>query len=95
MENIKTLEEKQNSLFKRKEVKIIVENSVCPSIKDAEKIISKKFSSSEEAVKINKVQGKFGRNTFLISANIYSSKEEKDKTEPKSKEKKVKAGGGN
>jgi ribosomal protein S24E len=89
--NSKIIEEKQNPLFKRKEIKIIVESLISPSVKDAEKIISEKFSGSEESVKIKKVGGKFGRNTFLISANIYSSKEDKDKTEQKPKEKKVKA----
>jgi ribosomal protein S24E len=89
----KIIEEKQNPLFKRKEVKIIVESPVSPTLKEAEKIISEKFSSNEENTKIKTINGKFGRNTFLISANIYSSKEDKEKTEPKAKEKKAKAGG--
>lgn len=86
--NSKILEQKENHLFKRKEIKIIVESPISPSIKDAEKIVSEKFSGNEESIKIKKVGGKFGRNTFLISANIYQSKEDKEKTEKKPKEKK-------
>jgi len=91
--NSKILVEKQNPLFKRREIQIIMESPVSPSIKEAEKIVSEKTSSPEENIMVKKVDGKFGRTTFVISANIYKSKEEKDKIEPKPKEKKAKAGG--
>jgi len=82
------IEEKQNTLFKRKELKILVETSVTPSINEAEKIISDKFSSPIENIKVDKVKGKFGRKTFLIDAKIYNSLEDKERIEPKKKEKK-------
>jgi ribosomal protein S24E len=93
MDSVNIIENKENSLFKRKEVKIVVESRSSPSIKEAEKFVSEKFSANEESIKIKGVYGKFGRTTFLISANIYLSKEEKDKTEQKPKEKKAKVGG--
>ena len=86
--DIKILEEKDNPLFNRKEVKIVVSSEANPSKKDSEEIISEKFSSSSETIAIKTIKGKFGRNTFLISANIYKSTEDKIKSEPKPKEKK-------
>ena len=90
MINIQVLEEKGNPLFNRKEVKVIVESKSNPSLSEAEKGISEKFSQPKENIKINKIQGKFGRNTFLIIANVYTSLGDKDKTEPKPKVKKEK-----
>ena len=85
---MKILDETENSLLGRKEVKIVVEAGKNPSMQDAAKIIAEKFKTSEDLVAVKGVKGKFGRNTFLISANIYSKKEEKDLLEKK-KEKKV------
>ena len=90
MSNMKVISEKQNPLFNRKEVKILVESQVTPSKAEAEKIISDKFPSAIENVKINKVKGRFGCKTFLINANIYNTFEDKENFEPKIKEKKKK-----
>ncbi|MFH1711129.1 MAG: hypothetical protein ABH840_02345 [Nanoarchaeota archaeon] len=84
----KVLEEKENSLLNRREVKIVVEAGKNPSMPEAVKIVSEKFKSSEELVAIKGIMGKFGRNTFLISANVYKTKEEMDLVEPKVKMKK-------
>jgi ribosomal protein S24E len=88
MEIIKVVQEKENPLFGRKEVSFIVESDSNPGIADAEKIVSEKFSSPIETIKIKSIKGKFGRRTFLISSNIYKSEEDKNKIEPKPKEKK-------
>jgi len=85
MENFKILQEKENPLFNRKEIQINVESEVTPSNLDTEKLISEKISTQIENIKIKKILGKFGSKTFTIIANIYDSKEDKDKTEPKSK----------
>ena len=89
---IKILEEIKNPLFKRKEVKLIISSLLTPNMEDSEKLISEKFSVPEENIQIKGINGKFGSNTFLISANVYSSKEDKEKIEPKQKEKKAKTG---
>jgi len=82
------IEQKDNPLFNRKEIKVLVEAPITPSINEAEKIISDKFPSAIENVKINKVKGRFGCKTFLINANIYNTFEDKENFEPKKKEKK-------
>ncbi len=89
---MKVLEEKDNLLLNRKEVKIVVEAAKNPSLQEACKTISEKFKVQEDLVAVKEVKGKFGRNTFLISANIYDKKENKDILEKK-KEKKASPGG--
>lgn len=83
----KILNQRENPLFNRKEVEVNIEASVAPKISEAEEIIAKEFSSSPENVKIKKIRGNFGSNEFVITAKVYTSKEEKEKIEPKSKKK--------
>ena len=92
-ENLTILKEKKNPVFDRKEIEVNVKRDVSPKIKEAEELIGKEFSANPENVKIKKIKGRFGSNSFIITANIYSSKEEKDKVETKiktPKKKKVK-----
>ena len=84
------LEEKENNLLNRKEVKIIVETAKNPSFQEAENWIAEKFKAEKELIVIKGIKGKFGRNTFLITSFIYKSKEAKEKLEKK-KEKKQEA----
>ena len=90
MENINIIEERENPLFKRKEIKLSVDAEVTPSHADARKIISEKFSTNEENIRIKNILGKFGSKTFTISANIYVSEQDKLDTEGKSKKDAVK-----
>lgn len=85
MEEIKILKEKENQLFNRKELEFEIEADVTPSHIDVEKLISEKFSTDSEKIKINKIEGKFGLRKFLIIAKIYDSKEDKDNFEIKTK----------
>ena len=85
MKNLKILKQRENPLFNRREVEINLEARVAPKIREAEEFIAKEFSSHTDNVKIKKIKGRFGSNNFVISANIYNSKEEKEKIEPKSK----------
>jgi len=93
MENFKIIGEKENLLFKRKEIKFTIDAEVTPSRAEVEKLISEKFSTQPENIKIKNILGKFGSKTFTVSVNIYASKEDKESIEPKSKktEKKVEA----
>jgi ribosomal protein S24E len=75
------IEDKENSLLNRKEVKIIVEADKNPNFPEALNIIAREFKVNEENIAIKLIKGKFGRNTFLISAFIYKSREEKEKFE--------------
>ncbi len=85
MENFKILHQKENPLFNRKEVEVSIEANVAPKMQEAEEFIAKHFTSHHENIKIIKIKGNFGSKRFIITAKIYHTKEDKDKTEPKSK----------
>lgn len=89
---MKILEDKHNSLLNRKEIKIIAEAEKNPSYDEALAIVVKEIKSESENIVIKNVKGKFGRDTFLISAFIYKTKEDKEKFEPKPKQKKAAPG---
>jgi len=92
MEKLKILSEKKNPVFNRREIEVNAVMDVSPKIKEAEELIGKEFSADAENVKIKKIKGRFGSNDFVITANIYSSKEEKDKIETKIKTPRKKKG---
>ncbi|MCK4647583.1 hypothetical protein KAT24_01485 [Candidatus Pacearchaeota archaeon] len=79
------IKEKENQLFGRKEIQISVEAQVTPSRNEIKNLIVQKFSTQAENISIKGIHGKFGSKTFMINANIYSSKEEKENMEPKNK----------
>ena len=85
METLTIIKEKKNPIFNRREIEVNAVFEISPKIKDAEELIGKKFSADSENVKIKKIKGRFGSNTFVITANIYNSKEDKDKIETKIK----------
>ncbi len=89
MENFKILNEKENLLFKRKEVQASIEAEITPNKSEVEKLISEKFSTQAENIKIKNILGKFGSKVFTINANIYASREDRDKNTPKSKKEKA------
>lgn len=82
------LNQRENPLLKRKEVELRVNSDIPLKTSEAEEIVAKEFSSSPENVKIKKISGQFGSRSFVIRANIYNSKEDKEKTEQKSKKEK-------
>ncbi len=88
MTEIKIIEDEQNPLLERRRIKIIIEAEKNPTIQEATKKVAEQFKTAEENIAIKQVKGKFGRNTFLISANVYNNKENKEKIEPKPKKKK-------
>ena len=81
------IEDKENFLLNRREVKVIVEAEKNPGFEEAENMISEQFKVEKENIIVKGIKGKFGRNTFLITAFIYKSKEDKEKIERKKKEK--------
>ena len=85
---LKILQENQNLLFDRKEIQADIKSESTPSKTEVAKVLAEKFSVPEEAIKIVDIQGKFGEQVFKLNANIYSSKEEKDKVEIKTKQEK-------
>lgn len=89
MENLKIIHEKENNLFNRREIQAEINSKITPKKSDAEESISKKFGVSKENIKVIRILGKFGSNNFVITANLYKSKEDKEKTEAKSKKEKA------
>ena len=85
---MKILEEKQNLLFKRKEVILEVEANTTPNHEEMKKAISEQFSIKPDTFKIKKIEGRFGSRIFKIYVFIYSSKEDKKDTEVKTKQEK-------
>jgi len=88
MKDLKIIKQRENPLFNRKEIEILIETPVAPKISETEEFIAKEFSTHAENVKVKKIKGRFGSTNFTITANIYYSKEDKDKIEPKSKKEK-------
>ena len=88
MKDLKIIKQRENPLFNRKEVEISIEANVTPKIKEAEDLVAKEFASHADNVKIKKIKGRFGSNSFIIFANIYHTKEDKDKIEKSKKNKK-------
>jgi len=86
------IEEKQNTLLNRKELRLnISELQSPPSMDVARKMVSEKFSTPEENVHIIKIAGKFGSSGFTVLANIYNSSAEKDKFHLRNKKEKAPA----
>jgi len=85
MDSIKIIQEKENNLFKRKEIQAEINALKVPSKEELSELIAKKFSAEKQAIVIEKINGKFGSSLFMISAKIYHSSADKDKIEPKSK----------
>lgn len=85
-------EQRDNFLFNRKEVKLKVFDLDSPPNKEnAKKIISEKFSAPEDNIYINKIETKFGSREFVIIAEIYSSKSEKDRVNFRNKKQRKKS----
>ena len=63
MKNFKILTEKENPLFKRREITTNIEAEITPSRADTERLISEEFSTQPENIKIKKISGKFGSKT--------------------------------
>lgn len=91
MTTLKITKEKENPLFKRKEISATIVSEKLPSRNEVAKMLSEKFSQPQDHVKVKKIDGKFGSNTFNIEANVYSSLEEKNFELKKKKEAPAKA----
>ena len=74
MDSIKIIQEKENNLFKRKEIQAEIQVSKnVPSKEEVSELIAKKFSAEKQAIVIEKINGKFGSSLFTISSFIPAS----------------------
>lgn len=85
--NLKIINEKENSLYSRKEIIFEIKNQTNPKRTDVENSLAEKFSTNSEFIKVDRIVSKFGSDIFTIYAKIYKSKEEKDDIEPRIKAK--------
>jgi len=81
----KTISDIENPLFNRREIEGEIHTEVVPSRGEVRKILAEKFSVGDDTIKIRTIKGKFGSKVFLIVANIYKSKEDKEKVEHRKK----------
>jgi ribosomal protein S24E len=79
----------KNALMKRHEVSYIVEESKNPNFPEMKQKISAEMKKPEENIDVYSIQGKFGRETFLVKAYVYDSKEDFDAIKVLCKTKKV------
>ena len=88
---MKIIEDKENELLNREEVKIIVEASKTPNFEEAQNIIKQNFKAEQDLIVVKNIKGKFGRSTFLIVAFVYKDKKAKEEIEGKEAEEKKEA----
>lgn len=82
---IKGINETKNPVFDRKEIQAVIVSDVSPSNKETLALLSKKFSVPEDSIKIKGIYGEFGTKSFKLKANIYKSKQDREKIERKTK----------
>lgn len=68
----------KNDLMNRREVEIILTTDKTPSFAESSKLIAEHFKAHEDNIMVENIKGKFGRNTFLLKASVYDSKELKE-----------------
>ena len=68
--------EKRNDILKRLELSLELESEINPNFSDVKKQLAEQFSKPEENINVSSIKGSFGRNSFLIKAVIYDSKED-------------------
>lgn len=68
----------RNDLMQRRQVQVILESEKNPTYADCAKMLADNFKGSEDAVMVEQIKGTFGKNTFIITASIYDSKELKE-----------------
>jgi len=85
MEHFKILSQKENHLFKRKEIHAETKSKMMPNKNQVSAFFSEKFSAPVENIEIKKIDSRFGSDVFYLTVFIYDSKELKDDIELKSK----------
>ena len=85
---LKIINEIKNPLFPRTEVKAEVENEVVPTKDEVADLLVAKYKADKEAIKVMTVEGKFGMRIFEVDAHIYSSIDDKNRIETKTKQEK-------
>ncbi|MCU0642585.1 MAG: hypothetical protein MUF61_03375 [archaeon] len=85
---MKIIKDTKNDLLKRREVKLVINAERNPGMDSAIKTIAEQLKVPEYTVVVKTLKSKFGRDTFLIDSYIYNTKEDRERIEPKKREKK-------
>jgi ribosomal protein S24E len=85
MMEFKPIIEKENLLFQRKEIEGTLLSEAAPSKVEVTKMLAEKYSSPEDTIIVETIEGRFGSQEFIIVAKIYKSKEILNSTETKTK----------
>ncbi|MBS3070957.1 hypothetical protein J4407_01500 [Candidatus Pacearchaeota archaeon] len=85
MENVKVIQERENPLFSRKEIILEIKKETIPNQKEIKAVVSEKYSSSPDKIKIRKIKTKFGSKSFTVDVFVYNSANEKTDIELKKK----------
>lgn len=86
---MKLQNQKRNDLLKREEVIFSLEAEKNPSFSECKKMISEKFKKAEDQVDVYCVKGSFGKNSFIIKAYVYDSKDAFDRAVQKTQKQRV------
>lgn len=78
----------KNELLKRREVSVVVRADGNPGFSEAKENLASHFKEELDKIVVNNVYSKFGSKSFFIDALIYDSVSDKERIEPKKKEKK-------
>ncbi len=84
------INESKNKLLKRKEITISIDRTNNPGFEDALNVLADNFKIDKSLIVIKSLKSKFGQHSFLIDALIYDTIQDKEKIEPKKREKKSK-----
>jgi ribosomal protein S24E len=93
--DVKVISQKFNALMNREEILFEWEAEKTPSIKEVDEFLAKKFNTSVENIKVNRIKGNFGAQVFNVEADIYKTLEHKQKFGVIKKRVKKKKKGGN
>lgn len=86
--DIKINSKKQNKLLFRTEIEgELVFDKSTPSYAELTKELSSKLGASEDIIVVKNIKTSFGSTNASFLANVYDTKENKEKVEPKKKEK--------
>ncbi len=82
------LKDTKNDFLKRREIQFTLGAGSNPGFENSKKIIAEKLEAHEKNVAIKFVKNNFGSAEFLIETFVYKTEEDKNRIEPKKKEKK-------
>ncbi len=79
----------RNELFKRNEIEAVLNSNSNPSFDEVRKLLSERFKKPEENIDVRNILNNFGSHNFMIFANIYDTKENKQACEQKTRKQKI------